>query len=178
MGLFLSTSTILPYLAPSCLPLGHSWGHLGASWGHFWNPLGPSWGHSGPSWSHLGAILAHLGAILGHLKAILDHLRGILTCIAPPWVHLGGILAHYGLSWGHLGAILGPSRDHLGAILDLSVGAGPSNTLIFVIFKRLQVGLLSTSTILFYLAPSCLPIGQPCGHLGELFPWALLGPKL
>ena len=105
MGLFLSISTILHYLVPILLPLGHSWGHLGASWGHFWDPLGPSWGHPGHSWSCLGAILAHLGAILGHLKAILDHLRGILTCIAPPWVHLGGILAHYGLSWGHLGAI-------------------------------------------------------------------------
>ena len=79
LAIFPSISTVLPYLAPSCLPLGLSWGHLGAHLdplgsilGLSWAIFGPPWALLGPPWGHLGAILAHLGAILGHLGAALE----------------------------------------------------------------------------------------------------------
>ena len=137
-AIFPSTSTILSYLAPSCLPFGLSWGHLGALLDSLGDILGSSrailglpWALKEPPWGHLGAILVHLGAISGLLGAILKlpwRPHGPPWCFLGPWVAylwptwslLGTLGTYCAPSWpisGDLGAILGSYGGYLGDIL-------------------------------------------------------------
>ena len=151
--IFPSTSTILPYLAPSCPSLQPSWGHLGALLDPLGTILGSSWGPSatldpsclilGPSWATLGPPWRPHGPPWNTLGSCFAHLGPTWSLLGLSWSLLGAFLTNFGAtlqpSWGHPGAILGYlGRHHL-------------------ILRGNCRALLRLLNAPFYLSFSCLP---------------------
>ena len=114
----------MPYVVPSELHLGPSWGHLWSLLGSLVAILGPSWAILGPPW----VLLVLLGATLGPSWRFLGALRAtsepswanVCSCCANlvtfgPLLELSGRLP--GAFWSHLRTILGSSGGYRGGFL-------------------------------------------------------------